>query len=136
MIRDFNELDFSVLDKFYKNIFEVKKNYDEPSNYIKVLCLDNNIIGFIDYSILYERAELNYIYMVDEYKKQGYATMLMEYMLNDLKIKDVLSITLEVDVNNISALNLYKKMNFNIVSKRNNYYKNGDDGYLMYREVK
>ena len=136
MIRDFNIDDASVLNEFYNNIFNVNKKYDEPSNKIKVLCINNQIIGFIDYSILYERAELNYIYIVDQYKKQGFATRLMEYMLNDLKYNNVLSITLEVNVNNLSGLKLYEKCGFNIISKREKYYKNGDDGYLMYREVK
>jgi len=136
MIRDYIKSDISVLNEFYNNIFNVNKNYDEPSNKIKVICINEQIIGFIDYSILYERAELNYIYIIDQYKKQGFASKLMTYMLSDLKDNSVLNITLEVNVNNLNALNLYKKFGFSIVSKREKYYKNGDDGYLMYREVK
>ena len=74
--------------------------------------------------------------LCDEYKKQGYASKLMDYMLNDLKDNNVLSITLEVNVNNEKAINLYKKMGFNVINKRLNYYPNGEDGFLMYREVK
>lgn len=136
MIRDYIESDIDTLNSLYENIFHVKKNYNELSNYIKVYVINNKIIGFIDYSILFERAELNYIYVFDEYKKQGYASKLMGYMLNDLKDNSVLSITLEVNVNNEKAINLYKKMDFIVVNKRINYYKNGEDGLLMYREVK
>jgi ribosomal-protein-alanine N-acetyltransferase len=136
MIRDYILDDICVLNEFYNNVFNVNKSFDEPSNKIKVIYLNDQIIGFIDYSILYERAELNYIYIVDQYKKQGFATKLMENMFNDLKDNDVLSITLEVNVNNLGALKLYEKCGFNVVSKREKYYKNGDDGYLMYREVK
>ena len=136
MIRDYIESDIDILNCFYENIFHVKKNYNELSNYIKIYVIENKIIGFIDYSILYERAELNYIFICDEYKKQGYASKLMDYMLNDLKDNNVLSITLEVNVNNEKAINLYKKMGFNVINKRLNYYPNGEDGFLMYREVK
>ena len=77
MIRDYIESDIDTLNSLYENIFHVKKNYNELSNYIKVYVINNKIIGFIDYSILFERAELNYIYVFDEYKKQGYASKLM-----------------------------------------------------------
>ena len=43
------------------------------------------------------------------------------------------SITLEVNKNNIPALNLYKKFDFNEVAIRKNYY-NGVDGILMERK--
>ena len=43
------------------------------------------------------------------------------------------SITLEVNKNNIPALNLYKKFNFNEVAIRKGYY-NGIDGILMERK--
>ena len=135
MIRNFNESDIEILSNYYKKIFNVSKNFNEIANYIKIYEHNNQIIGFIDYSILYERAELNYIYISDDYKKMGYATLLMKYMLDDLKSNNVSSITLEVNVNNNSALKLYQKMGFDIINKREKYY-NGEDGYLMYKEVK
>ena len=54
-------------------------------------------------------------------------------MFNNLN--DVSNITLEVNINNISAIKLYEKNGFKVVSKRENYY-NGVDGYLMLKVVK
>ena len=135
MIRNYNKNDIDTLNFFYNDIFNIKKNYDEESNIIRVFEENNQIIGFIDYSILYERAELNYIFIIDENKNHGYATLLMQNMLDDLKNNGVSSITLEVNVNNEKAIKLYEKMCFKTINKREKYYPNGEDGYLMYREV-
>ena len=55
--------------------------------------------------------------------------MLMHKLIDDTNK----SITLEVNKNNIPALNLYKKFDFNEVAIRKNYY-NGVDGILMERK--
>lgn len=46
----------------------------------------------------------------------------------DRKLKDI---TLEVNVNNIPAINLYKKYEFEEVGVRKKYYNNVDDAIIM-----
>ncbi len=86
-------------------------------------------IGFIGYSVYYERSEIDYLYVIEEYRNKGYASKLLEHVIN----KGLHNITLEVSEDNISAINLYKKFGFEIVSKREKYY-NGKDAYLMLRK--
>lgn len=90
---------------------------------------DNKIVAFLDYSKMYEKLEINYIYVIEEYRKQNIAYELIDYMI---KNNDFENITLEVNVNNENAIRLYKKHGFEIVSIREKYY-NGIDGYLMER---
>ena len=90
---------------------------------------DNKIVAFLDYSKMYEKLEINYIYVIEEYRKQNIAYELIEYMI---KNNDFENITLEVNVNNENAIKLYKKHRFEIVAIREKYY-NGIDGYLMER---
>ena len=87
-------------------------------------------IGFISYSVYYDRAEINYIYIIDSCRKKGYASKLLSYVID--KINSLENITLEVNVNNIAAINLYKKFNFEIATIREKYYGN-EDAYLMIR---
>ena len=49
--------------------------------------------------------------------------------------KHIENITLEVSSNNISAINLYKKLNFKEVAIRKNYY-NDSDAILMLKEIR
>lgn len=98
-------------------------------NKILVYIKDNIIIGFIDYSKMYENMEINYIFVKEKYRNKGIASKLLKYIIDN---NDFLSITLEVNINNKSAIKLYNKFNFKTVSIRKNYY-NGIDAYLMER---
>ena len=42
---------------------------------------------------------------------------------------------LEVNTENIAAINLYKKFNFEIINTRKKYYE-GKDAYIMERRIK
>ena len=75
--------------------FETLNNLINDPNYIideaelkkisKVYLKDDKIIGYISYQIMYERAELNYIFVKEEERKKGIASKMLEYMLNNLK---------------------------------------------------
>ena len=43
--------------------------------------------------------------------------------------------TLEVRVSNTVAINLYKSFGYEIVTTRKRYYENGEDAYLMLKEL-
>lgn len=92
--------------------------------------IDNKIVGFSDYSVMYEKIEINYIFVINEYRRKNIAYNLIKYVIDNYEFDNI---TLEVNVNNIGAINLYKKLGFKVISIRKNYY-DGVDGYLM--EVK
>ncbi len=97
-----------------------------------LIYLENNtIIAFIDYSIIYEKIEINYIFVKEEYRRKNIASKLLSYLIKNNLDKE--NITLEVNINNIKAINLYKKFNFKEVAIRKNYYGNSD-GILMERK--
>ena len=125
--------------------FETLNNLINDPNYIideaelkkisKVYLKDDKIIGYISYQIMYERAELNYMFVKEEERKKGIASKMLEYMLNNLKEECIETIDLEVNSLNKKAINLYQKYGFKTVSIRKKYY-NGIDGFLMLKEVK
>lgn len=116
---DITEFDTKFLDK--KSEYE--QNFVAEYNGI--------IVGLLNYSLIYERIELNYIWVKKEYRRKKIATDLLNIMLEKDNIENI---TLEVNENNQSAIELYKKLGFVIISKRENYY-NGQDAYLMMREM-
>lgn len=114
-----------------------KINYKISNNQFEkcfVYIVGNIIIGLIDFSVIYNRMELNYIWIDLEYRNKKYSHKLMKYMINYAqKIKDIDNITLEVSVENKIAINLYQEYGFEVVAKRSQYY-NGIDGLLMIRK--
>ena len=129
----FNQLDSLVKFSFSYNLEEDLKNNIFSKYFIYEE--KNNIIGFINYSDLYDRFELNYIYVKEDYRNQGIASKLMDKMLEIGNDKEIENITLEVNINNESAIGLYKKYNFIERTTRKGYY-NGIDGILMERMMK
>ena len=87
---------------------------------------DNKVIGYIYYSAIYERVEINQFEVLKTKRNTGIGTKLLEKLLQDVP-KDI---TLEVRVNNDPALHLYEKLGFEKVALRKGYYQ-GIDGILM-----
>ena len=127
--------DINLVLPFIKKYFP---NYTvENSPYEKMFCYKegDNIIGFISYSMIYERAELNYIVTDEQYRRKGIGQKLLDYAIEDLKNNMVENFSLEVNVNNKVAIKFYLKNKFEIKATRHNYYVDGD-AYLMVREVR
>lgn len=112
--------------------FNYKINEDSFNNpfFNCLVFFDDVIKGVIVYDFLYDRVEIEYISVLEQYKKLGIGTKL----LNEIEKLNIKNITLEVSESNQIAINFYKKNGFKIVTKRDNYYGN-EDGYLMIKEL-
>ena len=91
------------------------------------------VLGYIGaYVINGELEILNFV--VDEnFQRTGIGTLLFNELLN--RYPDTKSVVLEVREQNEKGINFYKKNNFNVISKRKHYYKNGDDALVMMKEL-
>lgn len=118
-----------ITDVSYVNTLSNYKVSLNTFNHLLVYEIDDKIVGFLDYSKMYEKMEINYIYVIEQYRKNHIGSSLLEYMISCNEFENI---TLEVNINNISAINLYKKFNFEVVATREKYY-NGVDAYLMER---
>lgn len=114
----------SIFDEFRQNAFTKYFIYMEKSN----------IIGVVNYYDLYDRFEIAYIEVIEEYRNKKIGSLLIENLIKIGKEKEIKNITLEVNKNNIFAIKLYEKYNFEIVATRKGYY-DGVDGYLMERKM-
>ena len=129
MIIDFTELELDEYKNDLLNIQEAKEDLNtNPFGKYLVYIENKEIIGFIYYSDIYERAEINQIEVKISHRNCGKASKLLKKMI-ELVDKNI---TLEVKKDNIAAINLYKKFNFEEKAIRQNYY-NGIDGILMER---
>ena len=119
-----------------KNIFnEYKDNYyPNISDFTKIYTytVENEIVGFLVFDIIYEKCEIIDIYVSKDYRGKNIAYELISEIEKDFNIENI---TLEVSSNNISAINLYKKLNFKEVAIRKNYY-NDSDAILMLKEIR
>ena len=80
----------------------------------------------------YECLEIINVVVDSEYRKQGIASKLVNYVVdyyNDLEY-----ILLEVNEHNEKAINLYNKLDFKVINIRKKYYGK-DDALIMRKEV-
>lgn len=135
MIKEAFNSDYNDILQLGDDVNKNNLDFNNPFAINKIYKEENVIIGYINYSIMYEKAELNYIYVHLDYRKNKVASKLLENMINDCLTKKVDEITLEVRISNENAINLYKKHKFKIVGLRKKYYHDGEDAYLMSRTL-
>lgn len=135
MVRSSNETDISFILNGLRN-FNIKKFSKDiiAHSFNKFLiCEFANIkVGFMQYSLYYDRIEIDYIFVDEDYRRKGLANELLNFLLS-LYEGNIDNITLEVSIRNLPALNLYKKNGFEVAATRDNYYGHGDSALLMIR---
>lgn len=129
MIIELNEENIEIINNSFLNIDEIKNEF-ENNPFAKYLIYkeDDNIYGYLYYSDIYDRAELNQIEVEVSHRNCGKGKKLLEKFI-ELVDKDI---TLEVKIDNYPAIHIYKKYGFVEKAIRKGYYQ-GIDGILMER---
>ena len=130
MIKLITKENYEDLNDDFLSLEYLKKEFDNnPFAKFLILIENDELIGYLYYSDIYDRIEINQFEVKEKYRNQGKGNMLLEYLISNNK-KDI---SLEVRENNTHAIKLYEKNNFKKVSVRKGYY-DGIDGILMYRK--
>ena len=75
------------------------------------------------------------IAVLDEFRKKGIGSVLVEESVNGVKLRKCDEFYLEVRCSNNDAVRLYEKFGFVIRQQLNAYYRDGEDAYLMAIEL-
>ena len=108
-------------------------SYD-AKNLFKVLKNENDIIGYYIALFTLEECELLNITITLELQKKGFGELMLKDLFSECRKVNIVNIFLEVRRSNFLAIRLYKKIGFNEIGVRNNYYQNKDgkeDAILM-----
>lgn len=120
-----------IYNTFLSNIHDYNFRYFSNR---KINCLDNHITTLVLYdtkkSKYFGYAHIDYvnkywlgIYIHPEYQGQYIGTLFLNYLLQYKENYKLYKISLTVDLNNKSAINLYIKNNFKIVNQNDSYYE-------------
>ncbi|MGN1389908.1 MAG: ribosomal protein S18-alanine N-acetyltransferase [Bulleidia sp.] len=93
------------------------------------------VVGYLDYWILYEQAQVATIGVDPDYQNRGIAGAMLSYAEKDAAEQGCETFSLEVRVSNAPAEHLYEKHGFIQVNIRKGYYENGEDAYLMVKPI-
>ena len=129
MIKEYDSYPLFSVDNFTYKLTE-KEFSTNP--YLKILTYvkKDKIIGFLLYSLIYDRIEIEQFEVTTKERRKGIGNKLLNYLIEKYQDNNIKNITLEVKEDNIAAINLYKKYGFKKVSTREKYY-DGINGILM-----
>ena len=133
--------EFCVWDMEYPNLETINFDIDNDGLYIGLIdnkimcaisiCADLEFVGNLGWEFVDNVLEISRFVVSKEYQSQGFAKMMLEYVLNDLKRLKINSVHLACQYQNIPAKKVYESFNFNVVSEIDMF----DNHYLLMEKV-
>ena len=116
-----------------------KKQWQSEFNKIGVkvvaLLIGKKVIGIYVVQTIIDEAQINYFSIKQRFRRKGYGSYLMNYLIKQCKQLDIKKLLLEVSKTNSIAEEFYSKFNFLTVGIRKNYYKDGTDAVLKEKNL-
>ena len=98
------------------------------------------IVGYVCIRVMYEESQICNICVVPQYRRQGFASELLETVREFSTGEGCERCELEVNVSNEPAVELYKKCGYNVEGIRKNFYRRSRyatrDAYTMILPLK
>lgn len=107
---------------------------EKPYSHFLVLTddeTDSIIAGYVIFWILFDECQILNVAVDLPYRGLGLAKLMLRKTLQVAQYKGHQKITLEVRKSNQPAIQLYQKLQFNIIHIRKGFYSNGEDAYHM-----
>jgi ribosomal-protein-alanine N-acetyltransferase len=92
-----------------------------------VVVLNDNLIGYIISKITYPETHILNLTVKKNFRKKGIGKALIELIISDARLRNSENIILEVRADNTDAQSLYKKLNFEVIGTRKDYYESKND---------
>jgi ribosomal-protein-alanine N-acetyltransferase len=99
-----------------------------------VVFFNEDLVGYVIAKITYPETHILNLTVKKSFRKKGIGRSLIELIISEARLRNSENIILEVRVDNIQAQSLYKKLNFEIIGTRKDYYEsvNGrEDAYVL-----
>ena len=99
------------------------------------LLLSNLVIGICVFHIVLDEAQINFFVVNQEYRKKGFGSYLMIYLIKQCEKLNIHKLVLEVSHTNVVAEKFYNRFDFSTVGIRRKYYKDGSDALLKEKNL-
>ncbi len=127
------ELDSNTISLWSKK--QWAKEFKKEGIKVFGLLISNFLIGICVFHVVFDEAQINFFAVKHEYRKKGFGTHLMNFLIKKCKKLNIKKLLLEVSHNNFTAEKFYSQFDFHTVGIRRNYYKDGSDALLKERKI-
>lgn len=119
-----------------KEAFLQEMQTNNTARYV-VAELGDELVGYGGMWFIIDEAHITNIAVHPDYRKQKIGEKIVHAMIETARREGIGSLTLEVRVNNIAAINLYRKLGFEDAGIRKGYYTDtGEDALIMWKREK
>ncbi len=139
-IKEINEKDIDLcyeLDSDTLSLWNKKQwanEFKKEGTLIFGLLIKNLVIGICVLQVVLDEAQINYFVVNQKFRKKGFGSHLMSYLIKKCEKLNLKKLLLEVSQSNVTAERFYSRFNFSTVGIRKNYYKDGSHALL--KEIK
>ncbi|HQE94190.1 MAG TPA: ribosomal protein S18-alanine N-acetyltransferase [Anaerolineae bacterium] len=97
--------------------------------------LASHIVGFVGMRMEVDQGHISTLAVRPEWRGWGLGELLFHKAIDQAIRNNAQTVSLEVRVSNVIALNLYAKYGFEKVSRLRGYYSDGEDAFFMRADV-
>ena len=127
------ELDSNTLSLWTKK--QWANEFKKKNTKIIGLIIINLVIGICVFQIVLDEAQINYFVVNPKFRKRGFGSYLMRYLIKQCEKSNLKKLILEVSNSNLTAEKFYSRFDFFTVGIRKNYYKDGSDAILKEKNL-
>lgn len=92
---------------------------------------EERVVAYIVYWLIGEDVQINNIAVHPEARGRGVGEALLRHVIDKVREQGATFISLEVRMSNSAALALYRKLGFDVLGVRKNYYTNPDEDAML-----
>lgn len=100
-------------------------------NFCAVLLVDGDLASYCTVSTVLDEAQIINVATDERFKRMGMAEKVLTYVFDECLRRRIISISLEVRESNDSAISLYKKLGFECLGNRKNFYTDPIENALV-----
>ena len=127
------ELDSNTISLWSKE--QWSNEFKKDGTKIFGLLIENLVIGICVFQVVIDEAQINYFVVNKKFRKRGFGSYLMSYLIKICQKQNVNKLLLEVSQKNSIAEKFYNRFDFFTVGIRKNYYKDGSDALLKEKKL-
>jgi ribosomal-protein-alanine N-acetyltransferase len=124
---------FIELHQRFPETFIVAEENGEVVGYI--MCRIELGLSNFGFSGLLKKGHIVSVAVLQQHRRKGIGEALVAQALENMRIYNAKQCFLEVRVTNTPAIELYKKLGFEVTRTIHGYYSDGEDAYVMTRKL-
>ena len=127
------ELDLNTISLWSKK--QWANEFKKEGNEVFVLLFAKLVVGICVLQVVLDEAQINYFAIRQKFRKKGFGSYLMNYLIKRCKNLNINTLLLEVSQSNISAEKFYSSFDFYTVGIRKRYYKDGSNALVKEKKL-